>query len=350
MRKNRLFVKVGRICVSLFFVSLLLFTYTKVEAANPKPITLKVVICSSPSSFTKVLGWDPFKEAVERRSGGRLVVELYPGETLVKYAGSLDAVMSGLAQIAELPVTYWPGKFPLSEIISLPRTAPSAVAMGEAYYKLGGKYFKAEMERFNLHLIGNRQQSPYWLFSPKKPIQKLDDLKGLNIRSPGGPQTVVLKKLNARVITVTAADVYEALQKGTMDVAIHSRAVIKIFKWYEMASPGYLLDVGGMGGVSTPFLVRGQTWKSLPKDLQQILDEEGWAASQRINKENDKESAGAEKIFVEKGIKINHISPKEQETFKAAAKLAFDEWVAKTKAAGLPAEELLKDLLKLTGM
>jgi TRAP-type C4-dicarboxylate transport system substrate-binding protein len=349
MKKDKLFVNLGRIFVSLFFVSLLFFSYSKVEAANPKPITLKVVLCASPTGFTRVLGWDPFKKAVEQRSGGRLIIELYPGETLVKYAGTLDAVLSGVTQIAEIPVTYWPGRFTLSEICSLPKTAPTAEAIGEAYYKLGDKYFKAEMERFNLHLIGNRQQSPYWLISPKKPIQKIDDLKGLNIRSPGGPATVVIKNLKARAITMTAADAYEALQKGTLDVGIHSRATFKVFKWFEIGSPGYLLDVGGMGGVVTPFVVRGQVWKSLSKDLQQILEEEGWAASQRINKENDRESEDM-KPFIDKGIKISKISGKDEEAFKAATKFAYDDWLAKTKAANLPGEQLLKDFLKIIGM
>ena len=61
--------------------------------------------------------YTPWIKAVETATNGRVKIELYPEETLVKEADQYDAVVSGLADIASITADATPGRFPLCGIL-----------------------------------------------------------------------------------------------------------------------------------------------------------------------------------------------------------------------------------------
>jgi TRAP-type C4-dicarboxylate transport system substrate-binding protein len=68
--------------------------------------------------FAQILYW--WLDEVEKRSGGRIKFERYPGESLAKAAEQLDALESGMADVSLFVTTYTPGKIPLNTLTALP--------------------------------------------------------------------------------------------------------------------------------------------------------------------------------------------------------------------------------------
>ena len=89
------------------------------QKAPAKPMILKASI-QTPAKmpFAQILYW--WLDEVEKRSGGRINFERYPGESLAKAAEQLDALESGMADVSLFVTTYTPGKIPLNTITALP--------------------------------------------------------------------------------------------------------------------------------------------------------------------------------------------------------------------------------------
>jgi tripartite ATP-independent transporter DctP family solute receptor len=105
-----------------------------------------------------------------------------------------------------------------------------------------------------------------------KPIKTVDDLAGLKVRTPGAKLYVdMFKTLGASPTPVNVADVYTALQTKIIDSVEVPLAIIEASKWYEPTK--FLSITNHIYGNLFP-VVNLDAWKSLPTDLQTILNRE----------------------------------------------------------------------------
>lgn len=92
-----------------------------------------------------------------------------------------------------------------------------------------------------------------------------------------------------------------------------------------------------------------KTWDSLPSDIQKSIDElSGLRISEIGGKVFDMESAEAFKLLTERGIERYRLPPEELKRWKDAVAPIKDWWVAETQAKGLPAKEVLGEILRLS--
>lgn len=105
-----------------------------------------------------------------------------------------------------------------------------------------------------------------------KPIKTVDDLAGLKVRTPGAKLYVdMFKTLGASPTPVNVADVYTALQTKVIDSVEVPMAIIEASKWYEPTK--YLSITNHIWG-NLFAVVNLDAWKSLPPDIQAILNRE----------------------------------------------------------------------------
>ena len=204
-------------------------------------------------------------------SGGRLTVKVYGGNELVPPFEVFDAVQRGTAEMGHTAAYYWKGKIPASSFFS---GVPFGMTAGELngwYYHGGGLELYHEAyapSGLIAYPVGNSgTQMGGWF---NKEINSVDDLKGLKMRIPGlGGE--VLKRVGGTPVNIPGAELFTALQNGTIDatewVGPMNDLAFGLFRaakyyyypgWHE---PGSVLEAA----------INAEAFAMLPPDLQSIV-------------------------------------------------------------------------------
>lgn len=228
---------------------------------------------------------DPTQEAVSwfanqvtERTSGRVKFEMFLGASLVQDQDVLAAVGEGLVDMAKIFTISYPGELPVLNIANLPFTNPSPYVMINTVHGLMEKFpeFDKEMEALNVHHLGVFATGGTGLIS-KKPINTVEDLKGLQMRTRG-VQAMAFTAVGSIPVAVPWAEVYEALSKGVVDATTNYLVVVKSVRHNEV---GDYYTAVGLGQAVQAEIVNRDFWASLPDDIKQIMTETMAEAEQR---------------------------------------------------------------------
>jgi len=275
---------------------------------------------------------------VEKRTNGAVKIKMFMGGTLTPGDQCYDGVAKGISDIGNSVMSYTKGKFPLIEVVDLPLGIKSGLQasrlVNAVYKKFKPKEF-GEVQVMYLHAHG-----PGLLHTKAAPVSKLEDLKGLKIRSSGTSAKVV-KALGATPVAMPQPETYEALNKGVVDGLVSPIETMKGFKFAEVVK---YTTMNTNSAYSMGFFVvmNKKKWESLPKDVQATIE--------KINEEWIEKTGNAwdamEKEGVEyskaKGIKVIELSKDEDARWVAAVQPVLAEFVKETKGKGLPGDEAVK--------
>ena len=211
-----------------------------------------------------------FARTVKQLTGGRLIVKLSPGGSIVPSKQVFDAVSTGTLDIGFTWAGWWMGKFPASVLFG--NSFPNGLQMREM---LGWIYQGNGLELWNEMYKGHGVVvlPPYGMLGPEnfcwshKPINSLEDFKGLKFRTVG-IWGKCLERLGARVVSLAGGEVYPALERGVIDAAeFATPAIDKKLGFQEICK---YLKVGGIHEPCAPLetLVNEKTWARLPEDLK----------------------------------------------------------------------------------
>ncbi len=110
---------------------------------------------------------------------------------------------------------------------------------------------------------------PGVLFTTEKPVYKLEDLKGLIIRSTGIGAKII-EALGAEGYGGSQGEAYELMSKGTVDGSLTPREVLK--GWNQAEVVKYVTGCYDVGYTANMFVVMNKdTWDSLPVDVQRVF-------------------------------------------------------------------------------
>jgi TRAP-type C4-dicarboxylate transport system substrate-binding protein len=302
-------------------------------ASAEKPIELSYACMFPPTHIQSILPETWCKE-VEKRTNGRVKITYYPGQTLLKGAKIFSGTEDGIADIGTSVLGYSRGVFPAMEAIDLPMGYPNGtvatLVINDFYEKFKPKSFsKVEPMYFHAHGPG--------VLHSKKPVHKLEDVKGMKIRSYGF-NAAMTKELGGVPVAMTQADVYEALQKGVADATFSPSEVLKGWKQAEVIKATTLCT--GVGYTAGFFVVMNkEKWDSLPKDIQDIIRQvnKEWVAKYgEAWSKSDAEGLAFSKSL---GNEVIELSPEENARWKKAVQPVIDKYIADKTAKGLPAKE-----------
>ena len=159
--------------------------------ASAQTTTLRFHQMLPPQATIPAKAIKPWAEKVEKESGGRIKVQLFPTMQLGGKPPELfDQAKGGVVDLIWTVLGYTPGRFPKSEVFELPFSSGSAEASSKAFWEYVEK--NAMDEYKDIKLIAVHTHGP-GLFHSKDPITKLEDLKGRKGR--GGPRFVSHKYL-----------------------------------------------------------------------------------------------------------------------------------------------------------
>lgn len=282
-----------------------------------------------------------WKTEVEKRTDGAVSVKTFPGGTLLGAKNMMDGVIAGQADIGCLCMAYQPGRFIITNATSLPVGIPSAEVGSKVIWDLYQKYNPKPFS--GVKVLAMFTTAPANIMS-KVPIRTLDDIRGVDLRASGGAAQI-LKALGANQVGMPMSATPEALQKGVVKGLFSSLEVMKDFKYAESCKYVTLTDT-----VIYPFAVvmNIDSWNKLPKEVQAVFEalapeQSVWTGQYMDNHvKQANEWSKAEQ-------KVEFITLAAAEKAKWDARLApiTDAWIAKAKADGYPAEEIVSDIRAL---
>jgi TRAP-type C4-dicarboxylate transport system substrate-binding protein len=283
-----------------------------------------------------------WKKEVEKRTHGKVVVNTYPGSTLLGAKNMMDGVIAGQADIGCLCMAYQPGRFVITNATSLPIGLPDAKTGSLVLWDLYKKY---KPEAFGkVKVLTMFTTAPTNIMS-KVPVRNLADIKGLDLRASGGAAQI-LGAWGANPVGMPMPATVEALQKGVVKGLFSSLEVMKDFKFAETCRYVTVTDT-----VIYPFAVvmNMDSWKALPEDVKKVIQDLGTEQAEWTG--NYMDSHVKEAIsWSKKEYKVEFVQLNKKEKAEWNSKLQFitDKWIKNSKEKGLPAEAIVKDIKALT--
>ncbi len=282
-----------------------------------------------------------WKTEVEKRTGGKVAVQTFPGSTLLSAKNMFDGVVSGTADIGCLAMSYQPGRFPASEAIDQPVGFPSAKTASLVLYDLIEKYKPKEFEQVKIITLFT---CPPANIMTIKPIKSLKDLKGLELRV-GGTQADIIKNLGGIPVAMPQSDTPEALQKGTVKGHVSSMEVLKDFNYAAYTANA---TIANLWVVTFSVVMNRDKWNSLPADVKKVIDdmrrEQALWTGTYVD-DHVKESLEWSKQKY--NLQIFELPASEKVEVPKLIKPLIDEYIKRVTAAGLPGEQIIKDVYAL---
>ena len=280
--------------------------------------------------------WIPMLEELKRRSKGRLSYTMFAGSALGKGPEHFDIVANGLSDMGYFTATWTPGRFPLTDVLSLAAWVDGkdiATDIGNAMYK---RVLEKEFQGIKMLELNGCVQSFLWT---RKPVRNIEDAKGLKVRSPGGHQTHYIKAIGAEPIFMPLGDVYLAMETGTVDGIVTCPPQFLAFKLHEVAKYGVVTT---FGCVSEGVIMNATSWKKIPEELKTIVDEvthNPYRISGGLTRDVYKTMM---KEITSRKVELYSLSAKEADRWHDRFREVTRRWVADLEAKKLPAKETVR--------
>jgi TRAP-type transport system periplasmic protein len=280
-------------------------------SAQDKTYTMKITLptLNDPSHvFAKA-----YAAALEKDSGGRIKVEVYPASQLGAIPRQIEGTQFGSIQCAIIPPEFFVGVDERFELMA----APGLVDNIDHGQRLAAD---PEVKKLMLSLGANKGLHGVALFqnSPssvveKAPIRHLADFKGKKIRVLASKfQTTPLEKLGATPVAMTLGDVVPALQQGAIDAAVGGIVVFTPMHFNDAAK--YVTETG-QPAVYVIAEVNKAWYDALPPDLQKIIDDDAAAGQTAIAPVAHEIVEKSRKGWVDTGGELISLPPDEQASY-----------------------------------
>ncbi len=274
-----------------------------------------------------------FAKRVGELSGGRLVIDMNPGGTIVPAFELNEAVHKGVVDVACGWASYWRGTFPAAPLFGAVEGGPET--MEYLGWVLVGGGLELWQEMYDRKGWQVKVLPPYSAHSAEnlawanKPIRSLKDFKGLRFRTGGYYWGKVLQRMGASVVTLPGAEVIPSLERGVIDAAEWSMPGIDVtMGFHEICK--YLVIPGVHQPASLDeLLIHKKSWEKIPQDLQAIVWSAARDSSLFIMTREMELNPPALQTFREKGVEIITLSSEVQARAKAVAEEVHNETAAK---------------------
>jgi tripartite ATP-independent transporter DctP family solute receptor len=217
-----------------------------------------------------------FAANVEKRTGGKVKVQVFPNNALGAPPEILEQTRNGVIDIA-IPTSGQLDKYDKAFAALM---IPFAFAdIEHARRTMDGpmrKWLEPKAQKMGLEIVGVWEYGFRHLTNSKRPIQKPEDVKGLKIRTPPEIQlSAAMAALGANVQKISFPELYLSLSQGVVDGEENPIATIHSAKFYEVQK--YLSLTSHMYQAMF-HVVNAGTWRKLTPEQQTIIREESAAA------------------------------------------------------------------------
>jgi len=321
-----------------FLVAVIGIAFMSVGAGNAQAGPVKLTYsCFFPPTHIQSKLADAWCKEVEKRTGGQVQISYYPGQTLTKAAQCYDGVVEGLSDIGFSILQYTPGRFPLMDVINLPVGVPSGEVATAIINEVNDKFQPKELSDTKVMYL--HSHGPGFIHTKDKPILKMEDLKGIKIRSHG-PTAEMIKCLGGTPVALPMPELYQSLQKGVVQGGVFP---LESNKGWRLAEVTHYVSACFSTGYGLGFFVvmNKDKWEKLPADVKKIIEgiNQEWII--KHGQAWDESDFKGVQFLLEKGNTLNGIDPKEAERRQKAVQPVIASYEKNVAAKGLPGKEVL---------
>jgi TRAP-type C4-dicarboxylate transport system substrate-binding protein len=332
---RRLILKTAAAVLAAFAIQ------TTAVAQTLQQQTWKVAVPTAEKSwFGELHKW--WGTEVEKRSGGKIKIQFFWSDSLVKWGDALQGIQAGIADAAWISSSYHPAQLPNymaldhmfnygDDYVAAVKAALDAI---DNQPDLKAELAKNDIVPLMSHISG---LAPV---GTKVPLSNMDVLKGKTLRTYGGARTDFYKGLGWNPVFMVFPDMYPAMDRGTLD-ALGELVILlsNVFKLNEVVKHVHMMNPPGLKGnggvVGSAFFMSGKKFRSLPPETQKMLvdlrNEYGVRyASQLMTSEEQIKKQWADK----NGIKFSFSTPADEQAILKAGTEANDSYFKKLEGEG----------------
>jgi TRAP-type C4-dicarboxylate transport system substrate-binding protein len=345
MSKKRCILSAITICL-LFFMGLVpiesLFK-KQANASEGKPIELSLNLVF-PSTHPRWEGrMKVWVDNMEKATGGRIKIVPHFAASLAPFKEAYNAAATGLADMTEAFIPMSPGRFPLSTVTEITPIGKSTSKPSRMTWDLYQAFPEIQKEFPEVKVLVLKTFAAYRLLT-KKPVRKLEDLKGMKIASDSPWAVKRLNKLGATGVAMSFGEIFLALQKGVIDGVTSPETAGIGRRFFDHTK--YAIDVNLAGYYPLIVAMNKTKWDSLPNDIKEQIDSVCGAKAADFF---DGVSIGSEekaraRSVKEFGVEYIPLSAGELARWAEIDKEVQFEWVEKMEAKNLPGRKVLNKL------
>jgi TRAP-type C4-dicarboxylate transport system substrate-binding protein len=329
----------GKILLVVGIAALALCCFNTTQAAEPIKLRYSNFF---PATHIQSKLADAWCKEVEKRTNGKVKIEYYPGQTLTKANVIYDGVVSGISDIGLSVLGYTAGRFPLMEVVDLPlgyKSGMQATQVANAVYNQFKDKVLTDTKVMYLHAHG-----PGFVNTKTKAVRKLEDMKGLKIRSHG-TSAMTVKALGGTPVAMPMPETYTALQKGVVDGAMYPLEANKGWKLAEVID---FVTMDYPAAYTTTFFVvmNKDKWNSLGPAIQKTIEKINKEWIVKTGKAWDQSDKEGKEYLLKLKRQLITLSPAESKKWKAAVRPVLNQWVDKMKKKNLPGQAALTEAEK----
>ncbi len=248
-------------------------------------------------------------QEIAKRTDNRYQIDVYPASQLGKETdlnqgltlGSVDMIISGSSfaarSFAPIGVTYYPYTFRDADHLLAYTKSNVFEELAKGYEDKTGHHIVAVTYYGTRHTSSNR------------PIRSCADMDGLKMRVPDVPAYLAMPRAcGANTAPIAFAEVYLALQNGTVEAQENPLTTIEAKKFYEVQKyivlTGHIVD-----HLNT--VISKNLWKQLSEEDRKIFIEVAQEAAARATKQVQKREAELVQFFKDKGLEVIEVNKQE---------------------------------------
>jgi tripartite ATP-independent transporter DctP family solute receptor len=248
-----------------------------------------------------------FAEALKAKSGGRIEVQVAPSAQLGDDAAMVTALRTGALDMSANSQGAVANAVPEYAAFGMPFLFATAAQAFKTLDGPLGKELSDKSAEKGLIVLGYWDNGIRHMTNSKRPITKVEDLKGMKMRTPPDAVLVdIMQSLGAEAQQIKFAELYVALQQGVVDGQENPLMTSHMFQM-------------------TPFLMSKRTWEKLSEADRKAVTEaaaEATALQRKLSQESDDKLLGELKA---KGVQVTTV---DKSAFEKATATVDDKWLA----------------------
>lgn len=296
---------------------------TAAPAADVKQGEFLITLAHATAETTSIqAGSLKFKEYVEKESGGRIKVNIYPNAQLGGDRETIEGTQAGQITMMASSNAVQVNFVPSAVIFDLPFIYPDIetarkVLSDEAFTKA----IAAQYAKGGLHYVGASDQG-FRTLTANKEVHLPADMNGVTLRTMENKYHMALwRDIGANPTPLAFNELYTALQQGTADGQENPIELIHSQKFYEQQK--YVVYTNHILQTIVWIMNEG-FYTSLPEDMKAIVDEGSKLAIGNANQFQDENVAGYIKTIGDYGVNFIELTPEERQAFADAAKPVWE--------------------------
>ena len=277
------------------------------------------------------LGAQKFVDVVSKQSGGKIKVKIFANGVLGGEQQVASAMQGGTIEVSMMSPAQIVGTIKEFVVLDFPFSFANEKQADAVLDGPFGQKLMDYMPAKGWVGLGFMEQGYRSISNSKRPINKLEDIKGLKIRTILNPLYIdMLNTLGANAVPMPFPELYTALEMKTVDGQENPETSVDANKFYEVQK-----YFSGTRHIYNPqmMMVSKKFWDTLSADEKKIFQDATIEARDVQRKAARAMTEKSRKVMIEHKMQLNEIAPAELARMKDAVKPVTDKYAGQLDPA-----------------